>query len=91
MLPATDVGTHVNLTGHPSTSSTEDQVDGAVVGSINTLLRGDVGEQIIPQSLPLHTTELGADLSYRIRSKIWANKYVDFFELINKVQPQHSR
>ena len=88
MLPATDVGTHVNLTGHPSTSSAEDQMDGAVAGAINTLLIGDVGEQIIPQSLPLHTTELGADLSYRIRSKIWANKYVDFFELINKVQPR---
>ena len=27
-------------------------------------------------------------MSDRIRSKIWANEYVDFFELINKVQPQ---
>ncbi|KAI0214881.1 hypothetical protein LSAT2_033110 [Lamellibrachia satsuma] len=43
VLPATDVGTHVNLTGHPSTSSAEDQMDGAVAGAINTLLRGDVG------------------------------------------------
>ena len=79
VLPATDVGTHVTLTGHPSTSSAEDQMDGAVAGAINSLLRGDVGEQIIPQSLPLHTTELGTDLSDRILSKIWANKYVDFF------------
>ena len=84
VLAATDVGTHVTLTGHPSTSSAEDQMDGAVAGAINSLLRGDVGEQTIPKSLPLHTTELGADLSDRIRSKIWANEYVDFFELINK-------
>ena len=88
VLPAKDVGTHVTLTGHPSTSSAEDQMDGAVAGTINSLLRGDVGEQIIPQSIPLHTTELGTDLSDRILSKIWANEYVDFFELINKVQPQ---
>ena len=88
VLPATDVGTHVPLTGHPLTSSADDQMDGAVAGAINSLLRGDVGEQTIPQSLTLHTTELGADLSDRIPSKIWANEYVDFFELVNKVQPQ---
>ena len=88
VLPAKDVGTHVALTGHPSTSSAEDQMDGAVAGAINSLLCGDVGEQTIPQSLPLHTTELQADLSDHILSKFWAKEYVDFFELINKVPPQ---
>ena len=57
-------------------------------GAINSLLQGDVGEAPLPKTLPLHSTALGADLSERIKGKIWANEYVDFYELVHNVQPQ---
>ena len=60
-----------------------DQVDYTVAGAIDALLRGERGEPTLPQNLPLHTTELGADLSDKVKAKISANEYVDFFEFVN--------
>ena len=69
-------------------SRAAEQMDGAVAGVINSLLQGDVGEAPLPKTLPLHSTALGADLSDWIKGKIWANEYVDFYDLIHNVQPQ---
>ena len=69
-------------------SRAAEQMDGAVAGAINSLLQGDVGEAPLPKTLPLHSTALGADLSDWIKGKIWANEYVDFYDLIHNVQPQ---
>ena len=60
-----------------------DQVDYTVAGAIDALLRGEQGEPTLPQTLPLHTTELGADLSDKVKATIWTNEYVDFYELVN--------
>ena len=59
---------------HPADSSlAAEQMDGGVAGAINSLLQGDVGEAPLPKTLPLHSTALGADLSDRIKGKMWAN------------------
>ena len=47
-----------------------DQVDYTVAGAIDALLRGEQGEPTLAQTLPLHTTELGADLSDKVKAKI---------------------
>ena len=65
-----------------------EQMDGGVARAINSLLQGDVGEAQLPKTLPLHSTALGADLSERIKGKIWANEYVDFYALVHNLQPQ---
>ena len=65
-----------------------EQMDGGVAGAINSLLQDDVGEALLPKTLPLHSTALCADLSDRIKGKMWANEYVDFYDLIHNVQPQ---
>ena len=69
------------VAGNPPDAA--DQVDNTVAGAIDALLRGEQGEPTLPQTLPLHTTELGADLSDKVKAKIWENEYVDFYELVN--------
>ena len=66
------------VVGNPPDAA--DQVDYTVAGAIDALLRGEQGEPTLSQTLPLHTTELGADLSDKVKAKIWANEYVDFYE-----------
>ena len=41
-----------------------------------------------PSSVPMHTTPLGADLSDKLKTKIWANEFVDFLDLTHPIQQQ---
>ena len=68
------------VVGNPPNAA--DQVDYTVAGATDALLRGEQGEPTLAQTLPQHTTELGDDLSDKVKAKIWANEYVDFYELV---------
>ena len=56
----------------------DDPMDFAVAGALSTLM-DDKGEPAPNTCVPFHTTALGADLPERIKAKIWANEFVEFF------------
>ena len=64
-------------------------VDLAVTGVLSSLVDTNVypGEPT-PTSVPMHTTPLGADLTDKLKGKIWANEFVDFLDLTHPVQQQ---
>ena len=67
----------------------DNPMDFAVAGALSTLM-DDKGAPAPITCVPFHTTALGADLPERIKAKIWANEFVEFFELthVHHFQPQ---
>ena len=67
----------------------DNPMDFAVAGALSTLM-DDKGEPAPNTCVPFHTTALGADLPERIKAKIWANEFVELFELthVHHSQPQ---
>ena len=64
--------------------------DLSVTGALSSLVDTNVypGEAM-PTSVPMHTTPLGADLSDKLKGKIWSNEFVDFVNL-TRSQPNPS-
>ena len=56
----------------------DNPMDFAVAGALSTLM-DDKGEPVPNTCVPFHTTALGADLPERIKAKIWANEFFEFF------------
>ena len=67
----------------------DNPIDFAVAGALSSLM-DDKGEPAPNTCVLFHTTALGADLPERIKAKIWANEFVEFFELthVHHFQPQ---
>ena len=65
-----------------------DPMDSAITSAINSLLQGNISASPMSTSLPMYSTALGAILSDRIEGKIWADEYVNIYELTNPLQPQ---
>ena len=64
-------------------------LDLAVTGALSTMVDTDLytGEPPpTPSSMPMHTTPLGAELTDKLKNKIWANEFVDFSDLTHPVQ-----
>ena len=64
-------------------------LDMAVTGALSTMVDTDIytGEPPpIPSIIPMHTTPLGAELSAKLKNKIWADEFVDFIDLTHPVQ-----
>ena len=64
-------------------------LDLAVTGALSSLVDSNMypGEPT-PAGVPMHTTPLGADLSDKLKGKIWANEFIDFLDLTHPVQQQ---
>ena len=56
----------------------DNPMDFAVAGALSTLME-DKGEPAPNMCVPFHITALGADFPERIKAKIWANEFVEFF------------
>ena len=60
-----------------------------MTGALSTMVDTDLypGEPPpTPSSMPMHTTPLGAELTDKLKNKIWANEFVDFSDLTHPVQ-----
>ena len=58
--------------------------DGALRQTMSGLLQGDVQQHTTPQPVHMINSPLGATVPDRVKSKIWADEYVEFAELVHR-------
>ena len=76
--PSVDAAPEVVWPMAGSNIERDNPMDLAVAGALSTLM-DDKGEPAPNRCVPFHTIALGADLPERIKAKIWANEFVEFF------------